>query len=237
MAGQEARPLLRGKMVLLRPAERDDIPIFVRWLSDERTTRFLSLRAPIGIAMEERWFERMQEGHGRDSWFFVVCRLDDRFPVGSVSLFDLDHVNGSAGLGILIGEVEFQGRGFGSDALAVLLDFAFGELRLERVWLDVYDFNARAIRSFEKNGFVHEGRQRRARYQRGRYYDVLRMAILRDEWAALERPRGWELDGEREEVGEAATGQPVQPGGVGGQPGGGQPGGERGDLGGASGGG
>lgn len=193
MADRDTHPVLRGRLVLLRTAEREDIPTFVRWLGDARTLRFLAMRAPIGEAMEERWFDRMLESHGRDSWFFVICRLEDERPIGSLSLFDVDPVNGAAGLGILVGEVELQGQGYGTDALLVLLDFAFGELRLERVWLDVYEFNKRAIRSYEKAGFVHEGRLRRARFQEGRFHDVLRMAILRDEWAALDRRPGWEL--------------------------------------------
>jgi len=73
-----------------------------------------------------------------------------------------------------------------------LLDFGFGQLRLERVWLEVYDFNARARRSYEKCGFVLEGTERRAIFKRGQFHDVHLMSILRDEWAAQERKKMWE---------------------------------------------
>ena len=78
----------RGRLVYLRPAERTDIPTFVRWLSDVRTTRNLDLRSPIGLAMEERWFDGLLDHHGRDRWLFVICRLVDGRPVGSIDLHE-----------------------------------------------------------------------------------------------------------------------------------------------------
>lgn len=184
VAGSKPVKVLRGRLTFLRPAEREDIPLLVRWINDERTVVHLAARAPIGQALEERWFERMVEAQGRDHWYFISCLLDNERPVGNVGLFDVDLTNGNAGIGIAIGDPDDQGRGLGTDALEVVLDFGFGELRLERMWLDVYDGNTRAIRSYEKAGFALEGRLRHAVYRRKRYQDVLRMAILRAEWAA-----------------------------------------------------
>jgi RimJ/RimL family protein N-acetyltransferase len=73
-----------------------------------------------------------------------------------------------------------------------LMDFGFGELRLERIWLDVYDFNKRAQRAYEKSGFKVEGIQRHAHYSRGQFQDGLLMSMLRDDWKALERKRSWD---------------------------------------------
>jgi RimJ/RimL family protein N-acetyltransferase len=175
--------MLQGRLVYLRPPERDDIPHFVRWLSDRRTTGYLGARSPIGRALEERWFEDMLEHHGLDRWFFVICRREDDRPVGSLDLRDIRLTNGGAGLGIVIGDPVDTSRGYGSDALAVLLDFGFGELRLERIWLDVFDFNERARRVYERLGFVHEATFRRAFFHGGRHLDVHRMGILGVEWA------------------------------------------------------
>jgi RimJ/RimL family protein N-acetyltransferase len=185
-------PLLRGEHVWLRPAERSDIPTFVRWFNDIETTSFVSQRAPMGQALEERWFERMLETQGKDADLFVICQLTDDRPIGTIGLFDIDYVDGNAGMGIVIGEKELWGRGLGSDALAALLDFGFGQLRLERIWLHVYEFNQRGRRSYEKCGFVLEGTLRHAAHRRGRYWDVYVMGILRDEWAALPRKRTWD---------------------------------------------
>jgi RimJ/RimL family protein N-acetyltransferase len=174
--------MLKGRLVYLRPGERTDIPLFVDWLSDARTTRNLLIRSPIGEAIEERWFDDMLEHHGRERWFFVICRLEDDRPVGSLDLHAIDLTNGSAGIGIMIGDPADTGRGYGSDALRALIGFGFDELRLERVWLDVYDDNTGARRVYERLGFVHEATFRRGIFRRGQFIDVHRMGLLREEW-------------------------------------------------------
>jgi RimJ/RimL family protein N-acetyltransferase len=179
-----SEPLIGGRLVSLRPGERSDVPLFVRWLSDARTAEHLAVRSPIGLAMEERWFEDMLEHHGRDRWFFVICRREDDRPVGSIDLHALDLTNGGAGLGIVIGDPADTSKGYGSDAIRALLDFGFGELRLERIWLDVFDDNARGRHVYERIGFTYEGTFRRGFFRHGQYVDVHRMAILRDEWSA-----------------------------------------------------
>ena len=176
-------PIHRGKLVYLRPAERTDIPLFVRWLSDARTTRNLALRSPISMAMEERWFDELLEHHGRDRWHFVICRLGDDRAVGAIDLHEIDLTNGGAGLGIVIGDPADRSQGYGGDALDALIDFGFAELRLERVWLEVYDGNPDARRLYERVGFVHEATFRNGMFRGGHYEDVHRMAILRSEWS------------------------------------------------------
>ena len=176
--------MLAHGSVHLRPAEREDLPLFVRWLGDARTTQTLAIRSPLSLALEEGWFERLLEHHGRDHWHFVICRTADGRPVGAMDLHEIDHVNGSAGLGIMIGDPADTNQGYGSDALRALIAFGFGQLRLERIWLDVYDFNARARHVYERVGFVEEGILRHALFRDGAFHDDHRMAILREEWAA-----------------------------------------------------
>ena len=77
--------------------------------------------------------------------------------------------------------------------MEALVDFGFGEIRLERIRLRVYDYNVRARRSYDKVGFVLEGTERHATFRQGAYHDDHIMSMLRDEWQALERPRSWEL--------------------------------------------
>jgi diamine N-acetyltransferase len=188
-------PMLRGELVALRPAERSDIPLFVRWLSDAEVTRSLLIRAPLSIAMEEQWFAAMLEHQGRSDHHYVICTLADGRPIGTCGLHQVDLDNGSAAFGIQIGEPSEWGRGYGTDALRAICDFGFGELRLERVWLDVYQGNDRGRRSYEKAGFSAEGTLRHAHFTRGVFEDVIRMSLLRHEWLALDRPRSWELPG------------------------------------------
>jgi RimJ/RimL family protein N-acetyltransferase len=178
-------PQIQHGAVFLRPAEKDDIPLFVRWLNDWRTGRTLGMRAPLSTAMEERWFDKLVEEQGKEGYHFVICLLADDRAVGTIGFKSLNLIDGSAGLGISVGAEEDRGRGHGSDALRALLRFGFDELRLERIWLDVYDMNAGAQRVYERVGFVHEGTLRRAAFREGVHRDVHRMAILAGEWRAL----------------------------------------------------
>jgi RimJ/RimL family protein N-acetyltransferase len=190
------RPLraLRGELVYLRPAEREDLDRFVRWFADAETTRHLMLRAPFSLPMEEHWFEGMVAEQGKSAYHFVICRLADDEPIGTAGLHNLDFVNGNAEFGISIGEKGEWNKGYGTDALHAICDFGFGELRLERIELQVYAPNARARRSYEKAGFVLEGTLRHRHFAQGRHEDVLIMSLLRDEWAAKPRRRSWELN-------------------------------------------
>lgn len=189
---ERSRPIVRGETVFLRPAERSDIPLFVRWLNDYDTSRHLTVRAPLSVPLEERWFDEMLTRQGKDAYHFVICLLADERPIGTAGLFAIDEVNGNAGFGILVGEADLRGRGHGSDALAAICDFGFGELRLERIWLDVFTDNAPAKRSYEKAGFATEGILRHHYYRGGRFRDAYRMALLRADWEALPRPKSWE---------------------------------------------
>ena len=187
-------PIIRGERVYLRAHERADIPTFVRWFNDAEMASYLSFRAPMSLAMEEAWFTGMLERQGKDAYHFTMCLIADDRPIGTIGLFNIDEVNGNAGIGITVGEKDLWGQGLGTDAMNALLDFGFGQLRLERLWLEVYDFNLRGRRSYEKSGFVLEGVERHAIYKLGKYHDVHLMSILRDEWAALERKKMWDYE-------------------------------------------
>lgn len=179
------QPQIAHGSVYLRPAERSDIPLFVEWFNDWRTSRTLGLRAPLSVPLEEQWFDRMLADQGKSGYHFVACLLDDDRPIGTVGLFELDLLDGGAGLGISIGRESDRGRGHGTDMLRALLAFGFGQLRLERIWLDVYAMNPGARRVYERVGFTLEGTLRHAIFREGRYVDVHRMSILADEWRAV----------------------------------------------------
>ena len=177
-------PMIAHGSVYLRPAERDDVPLFVRWFNDYATSRTLSIRAPISTTSEEQWYERAVENQGKDGYHFVACLLEDDRPIGTVGFFDLDLVNGSAGLGLSIGAAADRGRGHGTDMLKALLAFGFASLRLERIELDCYDFNPDAHRLYQRVGFVDEGVARHRIFREGRYADLYKMSMLADEWRA-----------------------------------------------------
>lgn len=182
-------PVIAHGQVHLRPAERADLPHFVRWFNDARTSRTLALVSPMSLAMEEGWFERTVAGQGKDGYHFVICALADDRPLGTIGLFELDLRNGNAGLGISIGDPADTGRGYGSDALRAIVGWGFDMLRLERIWLDVYATNPRAMVVYERVGFVHEGTLRHATFRDGAFVDVHRMAILAGDWRAAAADR------------------------------------------------
>jgi RimJ/RimL family protein N-acetyltransferase len=188
-----AQPVLRSRRIYLRPAERADLPTFVRWFSDAETTRYLAIRAPFSLAMEEQWFTGLLERHGKSDFLFVICLVADGRPIGTTGLHEVNREDGHATWGISIGEKAEWNKGYGTEALEAMCDFAFGQLRLERVELDVYVPNKRAQRSYEKAGFTVEGTLRRAHFADGAHQDMIRMSMLRGEWDALTRPKSWEI--------------------------------------------
>lgn len=185
-------PTLRAQRVYLRPAEKEDIPTFVRWFADAEMTRYLAARAPFSRAMEERWFEQMAENQGKRAFHFVICLIDGDVPIGTAGFHGINWTEGNAEFGISIGEKAYWNQGYGTEALHAICDFGFGQLRLERIELEVYEPNKRAQRSYEKAGFRLEGTLRHAMFAEGQFWDIRVMALLRDEWLALDRPRSWD---------------------------------------------
>ncbi len=179
--------MLYGERVRLRAIERTDIPTFVRWINDPEVRRFLLLYEPMSQAKEEQWFEEHLQA--KDFVFGIEVHTDEGWVlIGNVGLTSIDWKNRSTTFGIMLGEKEYWGQGYGTDATRAMLRFAFGELNLHRVTLDVYDFNPRAMRCYEKVGFRHEGTKREALFRDGRFHDVHIMAILQHEFLANQGP-------------------------------------------------
>ncbi len=202
------RPIrgLRGERVYLRPLEPDDLEIVHRWFEDTRIQTLMG-DPPVSLAARRKRYEDAAKGDGREVFRFVICLLDDDRAIGRTDVFEIDRQNGSCAFGITIGDPGLWGQGLGTDAVNAVVDFAFGQLRMERIWLDTDDHNTRAQGAYRKAGFVEEGRLRHAFYQDGRWSDDIRMALLRDEWAAVPRAKSWELAARAVES-EARIGQP-----------------------------
>lgn len=182
----------RGEHVYLRVIEPEDADLVHAWYADEafRTTMGSSL---MSLARRRRRFEAVAEDPSDELIKFVICRIEDDLAVGVIDLFAIDRTNGSCGFGIGIGDPALRGRGLGTDAVAALTDFAFGELRVERVWLATDARNVHAQAVYRKAGFVEEGRARHEWFIDGAFVDGVHMALLRDGWLALPRRRNWEL--------------------------------------------
>jgi RimJ/RimL family protein N-acetyltransferase len=174
-------PLLRGEKVALSRVIREDVPLFARWFSNLELLRYLSTSAlmPKTVEDEQHWFENI----GKDGGFtFAIRLLENDQLIGSCGVHSPDWKNRCADVGIAIGDPDYWGKGYGTDAMSLLLRYSFLELNLHRVELSVYSYNARGIRSYEKLGFKHEGTRREVLFRDGQYHDIHIMGILRDEW-------------------------------------------------------
>ena len=175
--------MIYGERIRLRRAEREDLPTFTRWINDPEVREGLSLDLPMSMAQEEKWFEDVLQRPAEEQILCLeVKRRRSWKLIGNCGYFNFEHRVRSAELGILIGEKDEWGKGYGTETMRLLLKFGFGHFNLNRIYLRVYENNPRAIRAYEKAGFVLEGRQRQAYYADGEYYDVFMMSVLRAEW-------------------------------------------------------
>lgn len=178
--------LFSGQLVYLSHVEREEyLPALQRWNYNVEMIALADFDPAYPKTAEdtESWLEdvlKADNGHE-----FSIRTLADRQVIGSCGLFEINQKNRSAEFGIVIGESDYWGKGYGSDAAKIVLRFAFEELGLNRVFLDVLASNPRAVRSYQKAGFVHECTRRQAVWRDGIYHNAYRMGILRDEWLTL----------------------------------------------------
>ena len=177
--------LFKGKLVRLAAIEPEEVSkSFSNWDRDSEYKRLLDSDPPRlhSVKASKDWLEKhLEEDQTSTYWFAIRALKDDRL-LGDVELAVINWGSRDAFVGIGIGERDFWGRGYGTEAMQLALRYAFTELNLRRVTLDVFEFNQRAIRSYEKAGFRREGRERQAVQREGRRWDVLIMGILREEW-------------------------------------------------------
>ncbi len=187
--------MISSPTVRLRAMERADLPSFVSWLNDPEVILNLELFMPMSSLDEDAWFDEQMKIEKEQRPLAVDALVAPETPaapeaqaekswtlIGNGGLFDIRWRARSAELGIAIGDKRYWNQGFGTQTMRLLVDHGFGMLNLNRIYLRVVSTNARAIRVYEKVGFVHEGCQRQADFKNGHYVDVLMMSILRSEW-------------------------------------------------------
>ena len=172
---------LQGKVVRLRAFTRDDLAHYRRWLADPAVVEHLEMGArPTRDSDCEAAWRLANEAD--DAVVFTIVEREKGTPVGVCGLYLIQWMARRAQFNILIGEPLAWDKGYGTESAALILDYAFDVLNLNSVQLGVNADNVRAVRSYEKVGFVREGVRRQFVYRNGKYHDTIVMSVLRAEW-------------------------------------------------------
>lgn len=173
-----------GKQVCLTPLHQEDRETLYQWITHRETLLYNGPYKPISDLQHGSWFDKVRGDEG--SYIFAIRLREGGELIGSCQLFHINWVSRVAELQVRLGHSQHRGRGWGAEAIALLLGFAFRDLNLNKVGLKVFADNQRAIRAYEKNGFCHEGRLRQEVFRDGVYEDLLCMGILQVEWRKKE---------------------------------------------------
>ena len=176
--------ILLGDKVRLTAVDKDDLSAIGRWFEDAGFARLFDAMpaAPKSEAALSRWLEEVQKD--KNGFLFAIRPVDGQSLLGYAELDGILWSNGTAWLGLGLGERDNWGKGYGAEAAQLVLNFAFNELNLRRVQLTVFSYNERAIALYEKLGFVREGVYRQYLQRDGRTYDMILYGLLRREWQA-----------------------------------------------------
>jgi diamine N-acetyltransferase len=187
-AGEPAvRPVLNvvGERVALGPLSRTLLPRYQAWLNDVATQAWAGFPVrpePWTDEQMAHWYDRAATDHER--MFFTIYETDAWRAVGFCVLRDIDPSHRTAEFGMTIGDRTDRGKGYGTEAVRLLLDLAFTGLGLQNVQLQTYEFNHAALRAYERAGFKEYGRRRRCHFMGGRFWDVVYMDYLAEEFCS-----------------------------------------------------
>jgi len=174
---------LMGERVYLSPINPDDAERYVKWLNDKAVSGNPTIYPQmISLLSQRKKLEQMStEGQN----FAMVLAENDTL-IGGISLTDIDACNRSAALGLFIGETEHRGKGYGAEAIRLILDYSFRTLNLHNIMLEVHGDNPQGVACYHKVGFKEFGRRHEAWFKDGRYVDLIYMEILDREFIEKE---------------------------------------------------
>jgi RimJ/RimL family protein N-acetyltransferase len=174
-----------GEKVALGPIRRDLVPLYHRWINDFAVLRTLHIPRPCTfeevMAIHE---EEVAEERKRRVVYFTVYDRETLLPIGRTDLGDINYRDRRAGFGIEIGEADYRGRGYGTEAVRLTLDYAFTALGLHNISLETWEYNLAAQRAYTKAGFRELGRLRQAKFMNGKLWDIVYMDCLSTEFVS-----------------------------------------------------
>jgi len=166
-----------GERIYLSPINKDDAEIYTKWLNDPEVTKNLTLHnSVITLSKEKEMLEKLSEGY-----IFAIVKNDDTL-IGNIGMHDIDNICRKATLGLFIGDAENRGKGYGSEALRLILEYGFNTLNMHNIMLLVHSDNNQGIACYKKVGFKEFGRRRECVFKNGQYFDEIYMEMLASEF-------------------------------------------------------
>jgi RimJ/RimL family protein N-acetyltransferase len=172
--------MLQGNLVKLTSVKKENIDKYLEWFNDPELIQYLLAYQPIMREEEEDWYQNLKNRD--DHIIFSILSSEDEKLIGNCGI-TVNWKDKFGIVGIIIGEKDFQNKGYGTEAMKLLIKYCFNTLNLHRIELETFSFNHRAIKSYKKVGFIEEGRKRQAIFANGEYHDRIIMGLLRDEWS------------------------------------------------------
>ena len=168
-----------GERIYLSPMSVDDVEQYAHWINDIEVSKYLNMHHMMFSLQGELDYltNTAQKGYN----FAIVLKDGDRL-LGSISLMDVNHKDRKATLGLFIGDAEYRSKGYGAEAIALILDYGFRWLNLHNIMLQVFSTNPRGLACYKKVGFKEFGRRREAVFFDGKWADEIHMEILDREW-------------------------------------------------------
>jgi len=190
--------MLIGDKVGLRPVEEGDLPLLVQWRNRPRTR--IKFLAPLLLSVvgQKKWYEALLNDPTRMQ--FMIVRLEDNVPIGTIGLSHIDYRNQSCEPGSVIIAPSERGQHLAHDAMSILLRYIFYELNLHRAYATVLDFNRNALLGAQALGWKREGVARKAAFVNGEFHDVIYLGLLRKEWQDDTQTRRWHWSLEKHEA-------------------------------------
>lgn len=170
---------LVGEKCYLAPINMDDAKQFAEWINDVEVTKYLlGSRLPVTLEDEENFLKNFSKNNN----IFSIVDKELNQLIGSISLMSIDYYNDTADLGVFIGDKDYWNKGYGSEAIVLILDHGFNFLNLNNISLNTAEYNVRAIKSFKKIGFKEIGKKRKSIRIAGNYYDTILMDIIQEDF-------------------------------------------------------
>jgi UDP-4-amino-4,6-dideoxy-N-acetyl-beta-L-altrosamine N-acetyltransferase len=166
--------LFKKRDIYLRRLTKKDLSLIIKWRNTPEIKKWFFSNERFTIEKQIKWYEEYRKK--KDARCFIICKKSK--PIGTVSLYDIDHKEKKAQFGrLLIGQKQDRGKGYAKQATKIMIKYAFCELRLKEVFLEIFRDNIKAISIYRKCGFKQEGNSRKKVFKHGRFKDVILMSI------------------------------------------------------------